>query len=48
MLKTGSVLTPPASQGVESFPVRVAGTMSKSICRAAFHQSEAVTQFERP
>jgi nitrite reductase/ring-hydroxylating ferredoxin subunit len=24
-VKTGSVLTPPASQGVESFPVRVAG-----------------------
>jgi len=24
-VKTGSVLTPPARQGVESFPVRVAG-----------------------
>jgi hypothetical protein len=43
-VKTGSVLTPPARQGVESFPVRWPETMSKSesICRAAFHHSEAV------
>ena len=48
-VKTGSVLTPPARQGVEASLSGWPETMSKSICRPAFHHSEAVTQFlERP